>query len=82
MQPDRQLLLCTKRRDAIHTAFPQPEVSFDGITGYAAVQFGDRFEINAVPKPATVFGALGLITLVGWRERRRFSDCLRRGIPS
>lgn len=60
--------------------FSQSDISFNGIGGYAAVQFGGYFEIVAVPEPATVFGALGLLAFVGWRERRRFSDCLRRSI--
>ncbi|MEO6740212.1 MAG: hypothetical protein ABIP20_08170 [Chthoniobacteraceae bacterium] len=63
---------------AYTNAFAQSDVSFNGMGGYAAVQFGGYFEIAPVPEPATVFGALGIIAFVGWRERRRFTTLFRK----
>ena len=36
------------------------------------ISFGGTPEIVPVPEPATIFGALALVGLAGWRERRRF----------
>ncbi|HEX8296179.1 MAG TPA: autotransporter-associated beta strand repeat-containing protein [Chthoniobacteraceae bacterium] len=56
-------------------AYAQSDVSFSGFgTGYQAIQFeADRYEIAAVPEPATCFGALALVGLIGTRERRRLA---------
>jgi autotransporter-associated beta strand protein len=58
------------------TRYSQSEVTFDGTAGYAAVQFGDYYEITTpgfaeVPEPLTVFGGLTLLGMAGYRERRR-----------
>ena len=53
------------------SAFGQNEVSFNGTSGYAAISFGSYYEIVAVPEPATIFGAMGLLGFIVWRERRR-----------
>jgi len=42
-----------------------------GNTGYYEVG------VNAVPEPNTVFGALGLIGAIGYRERRRILRLIR-----
>ena len=64
--------------------FSQNEVTFDGIEGYSAVQFGDYYEIATpgfaeVPEPLTVFGGLMLLGMAGYRERRRVGAWLARG---
>ena len=56
--------------------YAQNEVTFDGVEGYNAVQFGDYYEITTpgfaeVPEPLTVFGGLMLLGMAGYRERRR-----------
>ena len=38
----------------------------------AQVSFGGTPELVPVPEPTTILGALALVGLVGWRERRRF----------
>ena len=57
--------------------FAQNAVSFNGVQGYSAVQFGTGagayYEITAVPEPTTWFAAFGLLGLVGYRERKRLS---------
>ncbi len=62
-------------------AFGQAEVSFNGNSGYAAINFGSYYEIVPVPEPATIFGAAGVLGLIAFRERRRlrrlWSDCVR-----
>jgi len=42
------------------------------------VDDGPYFEIVPVPEPSTVIGALGLVGLVGYRERRRLGDLSAR----
>ncbi len=63
---------------AFTNTFAQSDVSFNGLGGYSAVQFGGYFEVVPVPEPATVFGALSLVAFVGWRERRRFATLPRK----
>jgi hypothetical protein len=36
--------------------FAQSDVTFNGLAGYDAVQFGGYYEITAVPEPATWVG--------------------------
>jgi hypothetical protein len=40
-----------------------------GTTGY--------YEVGAVPEPTTLFGALALVGLAGYRERRRLNSLLK-----
>lgn len=61
-------------------AYAQADVSFGGFgTGYKAISFNSstQFEIVAIPEPATIFGALALLGLVGYRERRRLAVLIR-----
>jgi autotransporter-associated beta strand protein len=60
--------------------YNQSDVSFDGVSGYAAIQFGGQFEIVAVPEPSStaLVGASTLLALVGLRELRRRSG---RNLP-
>lgn len=52
-------------------------VNFNGFgAGAPKVAFGTMFEIVPVPEPATIFGALGALGFIGWRERRRFASLL------
>jgi fibronectin-binding autotransporter adhesin len=68
-------LLFSGNATSFTSLFDQNEVSFNGVFGYTAVQFGTNsyYEITAVPEPATVLGALALVGLIGFRERRRVS---------
>ncbi len=56
------------------------EISF---TGHApgSIAFnvgGGLYEIVPVPEPATIFGAIGLVAFVGFRERRRIGRLFRK----
>lgn len=42
------------------------------------VDFGGDFEIVPVPEPATVFGSISLVLLIGYRERRRVLFLLQK----
>ena len=42
------------------------------------ISFGGNQELVPVPEPTTIFGALALVGLVGYRERRRLGALLRR----
>lgn len=44
-----------------------------GATNLGSAVFGANGQIVPVPEPATIFGALALVGLVGFRERRRIS---------
>lgn len=57
--------------------FRQDEVSFNGVSGYSAIQSTGYYEITAVPEPTTIIGAGMFLCLIGWRERRRILDALR-----
>ena len=52
------------------------EILFHNPVGFAAGDYGAQLlgsrEIVPVPEPSALFGAAGLLGLVGWRERRRF----------
>jgi uncharacterized SAM-dependent methyltransferase len=55
--------------------YAQADISFNGTPGYAAIQFdATHFELVAIPEPSStaLIGAASLLTLVGFRERRRF----------
>jgi autotransporter-associated beta strand protein len=53
------------------SSFDQSDISFNGVTGYNVVPFDGFYEITAVPEPATIFGGMALLGLVGFRERKR-----------
>ncbi len=55
------------------SGFSQSSVVFNGFSsGYTALQFDStHFEIVPVPEPSSVFAAMGLVGLIGWRERRK-----------
>jgi autotransporter-associated beta strand protein len=57
------------------SSFSQAQISFNGTSGYAAINFGGTYEIVPVPEPATtaLIGSIALCALVGYRERRRFT---------
>jgi autotransporter-associated beta strand protein len=48
-------------------------IQFDGFAlgQNAALNFGSYYEIVPVPEPGTIFSALGLLGMAGWRERRK-----------
>lgn len=61
--------------------FAQADVSFNGVQGYQAIDFGGTsFEIVAVPEPSTTaaIGGLALCALIGYRERRRIGEVRSR----
>jgi hypothetical protein len=39
------------------------------------------FELVPIPEPTTIFGALGLLGLVGYRERRRVAKIVSKFAP-
>jgi len=56
--------------------YGQANISFNGVSGFNAIQFGGYYEVVPVPEPTTVFGAFGLLGFIGWRERRRLRSIL------
>jgi autotransporter-associated beta strand protein len=63
------------------SSFSQSQISFNGSSGYAAINFGGTsYEIVPVPEPATtaLIGSIALCALVGYRERRRFTGLGKR----
>jgi fibronectin-binding autotransporter adhesin len=62
-------------RLAFLAAFQQSEISFNGISGYASVQYDpSHFEIVAVPEPASVAFLAGSLLLGLIRPRDRRAD--------
>ncbi len=54
--------------------YAQADVTFNGASGYAAIQFdAGNYEIVPVPEPAStaLLGVTALCALIGWRERKR-----------
>ncbi len=47
-------------------------------TGAHQISFSGYTELVPVPEPTTVFGALALLGLAGWRERRRIAGLCKR----
>jgi autotransporter-associated beta strand protein len=62
------------------SSFSQSQISFNGTSGYAAIDFGSTYEIVPVPEPATtaLIGSIALCALIGYRERRRFTGLGKR----
>jgi autotransporter-associated beta strand protein len=63
------------------SSFSQSQISFNGSSGYAAINFGGTsYEIVPVPEPATtaLIGSIALCALIGYRERRRFTGLGKR----
>jgi fibronectin-binding autotransporter adhesin len=63
------------------TTYLQTEVSFNGTTGYAVDQFMGFYEVTgltAVPEPGTWFGGALAVGLLGWSQRRRVVQVVRR----
>lgn len=54
-------LLFTGSVSDFTSRYTQSDVSFNGLTGYQAVEFGEFYEVTAVPEPSTY--ASGLLTL-------------------
>jgi fibronectin-binding autotransporter adhesin len=54
------------------------QITFAGIAGAVAIDNGTYFEVVPVPEPATVAGALGLLGVAGWWERRRWASLGRQ----
>lgn len=65
-------LLFTGSLSTFTSEFSQSDVSFNGITGYSAVQFGTFYEITAVPEPSTWAAGILTVLAIGWTQRRRF----------
>jgi len=63
------------------TSNPTANLSLINFTGYDSSQlqvisYGSYYEIVAVPEPGTVLGGLALVSLIGYRERRRLGALL------
>jgi hypothetical protein len=61
--------------EPVDTPCARPKLSFG--TGYAGSSIidngGSSFTITAIPEPSTILAALGLIGLMLWPARRRFT---------
>lgn len=64
-------LLFSGTSNSFTTIFGQNEVSFNGISGYAVMDFSGFYEVTAVPEPSTVFAACAVVGMLGFCERRR-----------
>ena len=51
--------------------FDQGDVSFNGMVGYAVIDFGDFYEVTAVPEPATWLSGALLLGALAVTQRRR-----------
>jgi autotransporter-associated beta strand protein len=58
--------------------YGQSDVTFNGVTGYAVVQFAGYYEITAVPEPSTWFAASFAFIAAGFYQRRRLRQLLQR----
>jgi autotransporter-associated beta strand protein len=69
--------------NAFINSFGQNEITFNGVSGYHAIQFGNdtEFEIVAVPEPfsTALFTTIGLVVLAGYRGRRRVTGIIASG---
>jgi hypothetical protein len=69
--------------NAFINSFGQNEISFNGVSGYQAIQFGNgtQFEIVAVPEPSStaLLTTIGLVVLAGYRGRRRVIGIIAPG---
>jgi len=63
------------------TAAELSDINFGSGETATEIQLDGNFyevgEMNSVPEPSTVFGALALVGLTGYRERRRLSVVVR-----
>ena len=69
-----RLIFSGSDTSAFTNAYAQADVSFNGVSGYAAIQFdASHFEIVAIPEPSStaLLSSIGLLGLIGYRERRR-----------
>jgi fibronectin-binding autotransporter adhesin len=55
--------------------YNQSDVSFDGVSGYQAIQFSGFFEITEVPEPSTWFAAALALGAIGFSQRKRLRAC-------
>jgi fibronectin-binding autotransporter adhesin len=74
--PGDDRLIFSGSASAFTSAYAQADVAFNGVFGYATIQFeAGNYEIVPVPEPATaaLIGSVALCALIGCRERRRFA---------
>lgn len=64
-------LLFSGLESSFTSLFSQSEVSFNGISGFATVQYDGFYELVAVPEPATVLCGLFLFGFLIWKENKR-----------
>ena len=70
-------LLFTGTTTDFTSLFGQNDVTFNGLAGYDAVQFGGYYEIAAVPEPTTWIAAALALGALAFTQRRRLAK--RRG---
>lgn len=71
-------LLFTGTTDQFIAQYDQTDVSFNGLTGYRAVQFGDFYEVTAVPEPSTYAAGILAFAAIGFAQRRRIRSLIAR----
>ena len=70
--PTDDRLIFVGTSSSFTNVFNQSEVSFNGNLGYTAIQFDiGHYEVVPVPEPSSIATVMGLLGLVGWRERRK-----------
>jgi len=73
-------LLFAGTSSSFTTQYAQTDVFFDGLQGYAAVQFSGYYEITGlapVPEPATWISGALVVGLIGWTQLRKRASRLR-----
>ena len=77
-----RLIFTTGSASDFTSVFDQADVSFNGLAGYKAIDFGGNtgYEIVAVPEPSSsaLLGSLALLGLIGYRKGRRVSGRVDR----
>ncbi len=77
-----RLIFTTGSASDFTSAFGQADVSFNGLAGYKAIDFGGNtgYEIVAIPEPSSsaLLVSFALLGLIGYRERRRLSGRVDR----
>jgi hypothetical protein len=69
-------LLFTGLTSSFTSLYNQSDVSFNGISGYHAVQFSGYFEITEVPEPSTWFAAGLALGAIMCSQRKRIAAIL------
>ena len=71
-------LLFTGSASDFTTRYDQTDVSFNGAQGYNFVQYTGFYEVTAVPEPSTYAAGVLAFAALGFSQRRRVAEALKR----